>query len=102
MLWRWSHLSALLMPVFTVCMAIFRLVAQLLGLWDGFVDEPPQLGNLMGEIRINGTPVAFPWLSSPATKSIAPPPQQPVWTPRNEVPVKWEDDQPSMDDDEIL
>lgn len=109
MLWRWSHLSALLMPIFTVVLAMFRLAAQLLGLWDGYVDEPARLGNLMGEIRINGTPVSFPWLSSPSAQGIPaipppPPQQQPVWTPtpQNGAPVKWEDDQPSIDDDEYL
>ncbi|KAJ5541290.1 hypothetical protein N7494_006366 [Penicillium frequentans] len=110
MMWRWSHLSALLMPIFTIVLALFRLVAQLLGLWDGYVDEPARLGNLMGEIRINGTPVSFPWLSSPSAQGIPapppppPPPQQPVWTPtpQNGAPIKWEDDQPSIDDDEYL
>ncbi|KAJ5648215.1 hypothetical protein N7490_004587 [Penicillium lividum] len=105
MLWRWSHLSALLMPIFTVGLAVFRLAAQLLGLWDGYVDEPARLGNLMGEIRINGTSVSFPWLSNPTTQSIpSAPPQRPVWTPtpRNEASVIWEDDQPSIDDDEYL
>ncbi|KAJ5584447.1 uncharacterized protein N7459_004247 [Penicillium hispanicum] len=107
MLWRWSHLSALLAPIITVCVAAFRLVAQLLGLWDGYVDEPARLGNIIGEIRINGTPASFPWLLSPSATNIAPPPpppqqQPPVWTPRNEVPAKWEDDQGSMDDDEYL
>ncbi|KAJ5683795.1 uncharacterized protein N7477_000140 [Penicillium maclennaniae] len=111
MLWRWSHLSTLLGPLITIGVAFFRLVAQLLGLWDGYVDEPQLgLGKLIGEIRINGTSVSFPWLSPPSTKNIAPappsiPPQEPrgpVWTPRNEAPARWEEDQPSMDDDEFL
>ncbi|KAJ5888019.1 hypothetical protein N7495_008060 [Penicillium taxi] len=105
MLWRWSHLSSILAPAFSIFVAFLRLMAQLLGLWDGYVDEPPRLGNLMGEIRINGTPVAFPWLSSPSaqsTQSRVPPPQQPVWTVQPEASVKWEHDQPSMDDDEVL
>ena len=111
MLWRWSHLSPLLGPLITIGVAFFRLVAQLLGLWDGYVDEPQLgLGKLMGEIRINGTSVSFPWLSPPGAKNIAPaplsiPPQEPrapVWTPRNEAPARWEEDQPSMDDDEFL
>ncbi|KAJ6115844.1 hypothetical protein N7523_006261 [Penicillium sp. IBT 18751x] len=111
MLWRWSHLSTLLGPLITIGVAFFRLVAQLLGLWDGYVDEPQLgLGKLMGEIRINGTSVSFPWLSPPDTKNIAPAPPSipppeprgPVWTPRNEAPARWEEDQPSMDDDEIL
>lgn len=111
MLWRWSHLSTLLGPLITIGVAFFRLVAQLLGLWDGYVDEPQLgLGKLMGEIRINGTSVSFPWLSPPGAKNIAPappsiPPQEPrapVWTPHNEAPARWEEDQPSMDDDEFL
>ncbi|KAJ5141308.1 hypothetical protein N7526_002303 [Penicillium atrosanguineum] len=111
MLWRWSHLSTLLGPLITIGVALFRLVAQLMGLRDGYVDEPQLgLGKLIGEIRINGTSVSFPWLSPPGAKNIAPappslPPQEPrapVWAPRNEVPAKWEEDQPSMDDDEFL
>lgn len=39
MLWRWSRLSAILSPLVTVLLAVVRLVAQLLGLWDGYVDE---------------------------------------------------------------
>ncbi|KAJ5722622.1 hypothetical protein N7488_000657 [Penicillium malachiteum] len=107
MLWRWSRLSTVLLPVFTIIMALLRLFAQLLGLWDGYVDEPGQLGSLIGEIRINGTPVSFPWLSSPTGEGI-PPPQEPAWTPRSEppprveMPVTWGDDLPSMDEDEYL
>lgn len=102
MLWRWSHLSTLLAPILTVSVAIFRLVAQLFGLWDGFVDEPPQLANIVGEIRINGTPVSFPWLSPPPAQSLASQPQPPVWTPHNVPPSRWDDDQESIDDDEYL
>lgn len=108
MLWRWSHLSTILAPIITIGVAFFRLMAQLLGLWDGYVDEQPttQLENIIGEIRINGTPVSFPWLSPPPAKSAVPSspqqPQQSVWTPRNEAPGRWEDDQASMDDDEYL
>lgn len=107
MLWRWSHLSALIAPIATVSVALFRFVAQLLGLSDGFVNEPPQLGRLVGEIRINGTPVQFPWLASPTAhttaESIVPQqPQQTVWTAHRDKPVTWDEDQPSMDDDEYL
>lgn len=109
MLWRWSHLSTILAPVITIGIAIFRLVAQLLGLWDGYMDEPAGLGNLVGEIRINGTPVAFPWLTPPSTakgfppsSALPAPPPPPVWTPRNEAPAEGEDDQASMDRDEYL
>ncbi|EEQ83976.1 uncharacterized protein BDCG_00781 [Blastomyces dermatitidis ER-3] len=41
MLWRWSHLSVILNPVWTILVAGFRFIAQLLGLWDGFFDSPP-------------------------------------------------------------
>ncbi|OOQ81995.1 hypothetical protein PEBR_40887 [Penicillium brasilianum] len=110
MLWRWSHLGSLLAPIVTICVAFFRLTAQLLGISDGYVDEPPQLSNIVGEIRVNGTPVSFPWLTSPG-QTVVPSqpsaPQQPVWTPRNEVPqneapILWADDRVSMDEDEYL
>ncbi|KAJ5674197.1 hypothetical protein N7462_009636 [Penicillium macrosclerotiorum] len=105
MLWRWSHLSAVLAPVMTIAVAIFRLVAQLLGLWDGYVDEGPRLSNIVGEVRINGTPVAFPWLLPPgksgAPPPLASPPPQPAWTPRTEAP-NGDEDQGSMDDDEYV
>lgn len=39
MLWRWSHLSTILTPVLTILIACFRLIAQLLGFWDGYWDE---------------------------------------------------------------
>ncbi|PGH18039.1 hypothetical protein AJ79_00665 [Helicocarpus griseus UAMH5409] len=41
MLWRWSHLSVVLKPVWTILVAGFRFITQLLGLWDGFFDGPP-------------------------------------------------------------
>ncbi|PGH35187.1 hypothetical protein GX50_01999 [[Emmonsia] crescens] len=41
MLWRWSHLSIILKPVWTIFVAGFRFLAQLLGFWDGFFDSPP-------------------------------------------------------------
>lgn len=111
MLWRWSHLSTVLGPIITLGVALFRLVAQLLGLWDGYVDEPASLANLVGEIRINGTPVAFPWLTPPSkTQGFSPssvlppppPPPRPEWTPRHDAPTQAGDDQASMDDDEYL
>jgi len=109
MLWRWSRLSTLLAPVLTIAIALFRLVTQLLGLWDGYVDDPAIITNLVGEIRINGTPVAVPWLIPPSKtqafmppSDIPPPPPPPVWTPRNEAPVQVADDRASMDDDEYL
>ncbi|OAX81991.1 hypothetical protein ACJ72_03667 [Emergomyces africanus] len=41
MLWRWSHLSVILKPMWTILVAGFRVIAQLLGLWDGFFDSTP-------------------------------------------------------------
>ncbi|KAJ5493146.1 hypothetical protein N7539_001892 [Penicillium diatomitis] len=110
MLWRWSHLQSLLTPTITISLAFCKLLAQLMGLWDGYVEEPPQLSNIVGEIRVNGTPVSFPWLTSPG-QTVAPHPTsttvESVWTPRNEAPVSqtpapWLDDQVSMDEDEYL
>lgn len=118
MLWRWSHLSTIFTPIFAICVAFSRLVAQLMGLSDGYVDDAPELGNIIGEIRINGTLVAFPWLSAPTAENIVPEPQQvhytqqpvqpvqPVWSARNPPPQMWDNDQVSaeeaMDDDEYL
>jgi hypothetical protein len=39
MLWRWSHLSSILTPIVTIFVAFGRLIAQLFGLWDGYVDD---------------------------------------------------------------
>ncbi|KAH8692633.1 hypothetical protein BGW36DRAFT_274802, partial [Talaromyces proteolyticus] len=39
MVWRWSHLSVILSPIITISIAFFRLVAQLLGFWDGYIDD---------------------------------------------------------------
>ncbi|CAG8886947.1 unnamed protein product [Penicillium egyptiacum] len=117
MLWRWSHLSTIFTPIFAICIAFSRLAAQLIGLWDGYVDDAPELGNIIGEIRINGTPVAFPWLSAPTAESIAPQPQQvqctqpvqpvqPVWSAYPPPPQTWDVDrllgEDAMDDDEYL
>ncbi|KAJ5950870.1 uncharacterized protein N7479_009283 [Penicillium vulpinum] len=117
MLWRWSHLSTVFAPLFAICVAFSRLVAQLMGLSDGYVDDAPELGNIIGEIRINGTPVAFPWLSAPTPETIVPQPQQvqytqqpvqpvqPVWSARNPPPQMWENQlsgEDAMDNDEYL
>ena len=117
MLWRWSHLSVIITPIFAICVAFSRLVAQLMGLSDGYVDDAPELGNIVGEIRINGTPVAFPWLSAPTPENTVPQPQQvqyaqpvqpvqPVWSARPPPPQMWDNDRLSgedaMDNDEYL
>lgn len=111
MFWRWSHLSSFLTPVITVLVAFFKLVAQLLGLWDGYVDEgPPRNLNLAGEIKIHGTRVAgipvaatsswHPGLDSRSQHGHHQPAQPDMGAMPS--PVRWEDDQDSMDDDESL
>ncbi|KAJ5135585.1 uncharacterized protein N7515_004863 [Penicillium bovifimosum] len=111
MLWRWSHLSILVTPVWAIGLAFSRLVAQLVGLSDGYVDDATELGNIFGEIRINGTPVAFPWLSAPTAEINVPRSQQPVYTqqaaqPQPVPPQMWATGQIStdeaMDSDEFL
>lgn len=73
MLWRWSNLSAILTPLFTVFVAFFRLIAQLLGLWDGYVDDVPRAFNLSGEIRIRGSRVSdFPALTTAPSHNFIP------------------------------
>lgn len=117
MLWRWSHLSTVLTPLFTLIIAFFRLVAQLLGLWDGYVDDDGSSRslNLAGDVWIRGTrvgngvpvaatsspttPVYQPWQASNPGLGVgrgAPRPPPPI------PPVQWGDDQASMDDDELL
>ncbi|EED19906.1 conserved hypothetical protein [Talaromyces stipitatus ATCC 10500] len=39
MLWRWSHISSILTPIITILVAFLRLIAQLCGMWDGYVDD---------------------------------------------------------------
>ncbi|KAJ5481792.1 hypothetical protein N7475_000604 [Penicillium sp. IBT 31633x] len=118
MLWRWSHLSTLITPIFAICVAISRFISQLMGFSDGYVDDAPELGNIVGEIRINGTAVALPWLSTPTAEINVPQPQQPDYTPQPTQPVKpvwsaqikppprWETGQlptdDAMDNDEYL
>ena len=57
MLWRWLNLSDILAPLIAIFVALFKLIAQLLGLWDGYVDDMPHNLNLTGEIRIRGSQV---------------------------------------------
>ncbi|GFF36950.1 hypothetical protein IFM46972_05060 [Aspergillus udagawae] len=119
MLWRWSHLSSALAPVATVGIAFIRLLAQLLGLWDGYVDVPPRTLNLSGEVRIYGTRITHSPVTATATpgffarqwpaKDLRHTPEA-MHTPEAVPELKlreeelprdvWDDD--SMDDDELL
>lgn len=58
MVWRWSHLTTILSPILAVLTAFIRLVAQILGLWDGYVDDNNPLsesGSSLGDITIGGS-----------------------------------------------
>ncbi|RHZ63125.1 hypothetical protein CDV55_106825 [Aspergillus turcosus] len=118
MLWRWTHLSSALAPVATLGIAFIRLLAQLLGLWDGYVDMPPRTLDLSGEVRIYGTRITHSPVIATATpgffarqwpaKELRHTPEA-VYTPEavpesrleEELPRDvWDDD--SMDDDELL
>jgi len=107
MLWRWSHISSFLSPAFTIAFAFFKLTMQLMGLWDGFVDDgpPPRALNLTGEIRIHGTRIAgFP--SATSTPVINSPQQWTAYHGQQNIPglgmPPWEEDRSSMEDDELL
>lgn len=100
MLWRWSHLSSLLAPVITIVVAFVKLLAQLIGIWDGYVDDTPGALNLAGQIKIHGSPVGVPVAA--ATSSHASQAQQERRPdPKPVAPLPW-DEGDSMDDDEIL
>ncbi|KLJ09147.1 hypothetical protein EMPG_15445 [Blastomyces silverae] len=67
MLWRWSHLSVILNPVWTILVAGFRFIAQLLGLWDGFFDSPPGGEWPVVDYQQNNIPAhppSFEWFES--------------------------------------
>jgi hypothetical protein len=72
MLWRWSHLSHVFGPLFTVLVAFARLIAQFLGLWDGFVDSPEPFGNM----GVRGQPPEYPTQAAPQMKVQ---PEHPDW-----------------------
>ncbi|KAJ5361037.1 hypothetical protein N7541_001881 [Penicillium brevicompactum] len=124
MLWRWSHLSIICTPILTIIIAFSRLVTQLLGFSDGYADDLTEINNMIGEIRINGTPVAFPWLSAPMPANIEPQTPQPssvrqsphyqqpeqrpeyAWPPPDAYTPHWGSDLPAgdeaMDADEFI
>ena len=99
MLWRWSHLSSLLAPVITVVVAFVKLLAQLLGLWDGYVDDTPGALNLAGQIKIHGSPVGVPVATPSSPKQTQQ--EHRHHDPKPIPPLPWEEAD-SMDDDEIL
>ncbi|PWY84521.1 hypothetical protein BO94DRAFT_536077 [Aspergillus sclerotioniger CBS 115572] len=118
MLWRWLHLSSIFGPLWTVTIALVRLLAQVLGFWDGYVEEAPRPVNLTGEVRIHGQVTNFPTASATSRGFFSPPR---LWSEKGQtvvseavpelkvevedIPVRaassWEDDS-SMDDDEFI
>lgn len=114
-LWRWTNLSAILTPLSTILIALFRFIAQLLGLWDGYVDDAPRSLNLSGEIRIRGSRVSnFPAATSASGQNYFPknlwqaraqPHSHPPSTVERDIPSVPElnlDDDASMDEDEYI
>ncbi|KAL4810285.1 hypothetical protein BDV18DRAFT_130681 [Aspergillus unguis] len=114
MLWRWLHLSDILLPLWTIMVAFSRIFAQLLGLSDGYVDDDLPALNLTGKIWIDGTqvssfgPAATPTITS-STASVAqwawarehvPDPLPEITAEANSGGDAWDDI--SMDDDEFL
>ncbi|KAE8152689.1 hypothetical protein BDV25DRAFT_57420 [Aspergillus avenaceus] len=112
MLYRWLHLSTIITPLWTLLIASYRLITQLLGLRDGYVDDsPPPTLNLTGQIRIRGTVYdTFPGLATPTLKGLfghwkhtphqTPVPELHVEPQVHEKVINWADD--SMDDDELI
>ncbi|KAJ9271797.1 hypothetical protein DTO212C5_2222 [Paecilomyces variotii] len=116
MLWRWSHLSTVLTPVLTLLVAFFRLIAQLFGFWDGYLDDSPSsvqpwgmskfgFGHGQGPplrnipVVIKGTPDGQHTQSIRAATGL---PSQ-IQVPTNRDPTQyWDNDGLSMDNDEDL
>ncbi|RDW86561.1 uncharacterized protein DSM5745_03203 [Aspergillus mulundensis] len=112
MLWRWLHLSDILAPVGAILIAFSRIISQMMGLSDGFVDdlELPKI-NLTGKVWINGTRMEdLPPLETSISESFTPPVAQWETTtyvsePMPEItpdPNTYNWDDISMDDDEFL
>ncbi|KAL4906288.1 hypothetical protein BDW74DRAFT_190263 [Aspergillus multicolor] len=114
MLWRWLHLSDILAPVGAILIAFSRILSQMLGLSDGYVDdiELPII-NLTGKVWVNGTKLEdLPPLETSVPESFTPPVAQWEWETTTFVPesmpeitpdantYNWDD--VSMDDDEFL
>lgn len=103
MLWRWSHLSAILAPIWAVFVACFRLVGQLFGFSDGFVDTPvSHSARGQGRPLMDDVTASFararegyvPRYNPPVGRE--PPPAGGMWEPDNTGPDL------SMHEDEVL
>ncbi|OJJ00216.1 hypothetical protein ASPVEDRAFT_127432 [Aspergillus versicolor CBS 583.65] len=117
MTWRWLHLSDILIPLWAIIIAFFRLFTQLLGLSDGYVDDEPLALNLTGKIRVEGNMMdSFAPAATPSSKNFIPSVAHWAWgqTTQNPGPTidlptamssdsntfNWDD--VSMDEDEFL
>ncbi|BCS22447.1 uncharacterized protein APUU_30672A [Aspergillus puulaauensis] len=117
MTWRWLHLSDILVPLWAIIIAFFRLFTQLLGLSDGYVDDEPLALNLTGKIRVEGIIMdSFAPSATPSSKDFIPSVAHWAWgqTTQNPGPTidlptamssdsntfNWDD--VSMDEDEFL
>ncbi|KAL3477575.1 hypothetical protein BJX99DRAFT_226173 [Aspergillus californicus] len=95
MISRWLHFSDILLPLWTIIIAFFRLFAQLLGLSDGYVDDVPRTLNLSGKVWVEGTQVgSFPVAATPATMENIPP--APQWAWREETHQRYPDPLPDI------
>ncbi|KAL2829668.1 hypothetical protein BDW59DRAFT_141773 [Aspergillus cavernicola] len=118
MISRWFHLSDILLPLWTLIVAFFRLFAQLFGFSDGYVDDVPRALNLSGKIWVEGAQVdTLSATSTPTARGFIPSVPQWTWreqphdpdpvpdtnlpaTSSGETIVQWDDI--SMDEDEFL
>ncbi|KAJ0426067.1 hypothetical protein BJY00DRAFT_272854 [Aspergillus carlsbadensis] len=114
MLWRWLHLSDIMIPLWTLLVAFSRFFAQLLGFSDGYVDEEPRSLNLSSKLWIGGTPIESATAAATSSSGgFIPPLSQWTWRQEThrpdsvpEVDLGGVPDDPwadvSMDEDEFL
>ncbi|KAL4795552.1 hypothetical protein BDV19DRAFT_362780 [Aspergillus venezuelensis] len=112
---RWLHLSDILLPLWAIILAFFKIFSRIMGLSDGYVDDEPPKLNLTGKIWIDGTQIdSLPTATATATgMGFIPPVAQWAWREPTQVPEPLPDivpkpsaandwDDISMDEDEFL
>ncbi|KAL2860623.1 hypothetical protein BJX68DRAFT_225769 [Aspergillus pseudodeflectus] len=114
LMWRWFHLSDILIPLWTLLVAFFRFFTQLLGFSDGYVDDEPPSLNLSSKLWIGGTRIESATAAATSSSGgFIPPLSQWTWRQETHVPDSvpeidlggvpddpWAD--VSMDEDEFL
>ncbi|KAL2867104.1 uncharacterized protein BJX67DRAFT_353974 [Aspergillus lucknowensis] len=115
MISRWFHLSDILIPLWTVLVALARFFGQVLGFWDGFVDDERPALNLTGKLLVEGDQMEnFAATATPTAGGFIPPLSQWMWKQETHTPQPvpeldlgadldgdlWDDI--SMDEDEFL